>query len=91
MEYTEDEYVGILSSEKSKFHFFIVFLVSLIDQISKIYIKTHFTLHEEYPVFPWFKILFTEWTDLMKKNIVILMDLSGVGVILKMMMLCTVM
>lgn len=40
--------------------YFIVFLVLLIDQISKIYIKTHFTLHEEYPVFPWFKILFIE-------------------------------
>jgi signal peptidase II len=40
--------------------YFIVFLVLLIDQISKIYIKTHFVLHEEVDVFPWFKILFIE-------------------------------
>ncbi len=40
--------------------YFIVFLVLLIDQISKIYIKTHFVLHEEVEVFPWFKILFIE-------------------------------
>ena len=40
--------------------YFIVFLVLLIDQISKIYIKTHFVLHEEVKVFSWFKILFIE-------------------------------
>lgn len=40
--------------------YFIVFLVLLIDQISKIYIKTHFVLHEEVEVFSWFKILFIE-------------------------------
>lgn len=40
--------------------YLIVFLVLLIDQISKIYIKTHFVLHGEYEVFPWFKILFIE-------------------------------
>ncbi|WP_395060252.1 lipoprotein signal peptidase [Flavobacterium sp.] len=40
--------------------YFIVFLVLLIDQISKIYIKTHFVLHQEVEVFSWFKILFIE-------------------------------
>ncbi|EKT3964403.1 lipoprotein signal peptidase [Flavobacterium psychrophilum] len=40
--------------------YFIVFLVLLIDQISKIYVKTHFVLHQEVPVFSWFKILFIE-------------------------------
>ena len=40
--------------------YFIVFLVLLIDQISKIYIKTHFVLHQEVEVLSWFKILFIE-------------------------------
>ena len=34
--------------------------VLLIDQISKIYIKTHFVLGEYHEVFGWFKILFIE-------------------------------
>ncbi len=39
----------------------IVVLAILIDQISKIYVKTHFTLGEEVVVFhDWFKIRFTE-------------------------------
>lgn len=38
----------------------IILLVLLIDQISKIYIKTHFTLGESVEVFSWFKILFIE-------------------------------
>ncbi|MGS2763441.1 lipoprotein signal peptidase [Sinomicrobium sp. M5D2P9] len=38
----------------------IIFLVVLIDQISKIYIKTHFILGESVTVFSWFKILFIE-------------------------------
>ena len=38
----------------------IIILVLLIDQISKIYIKTHFVLGEEVEVFSWFKILFVE-------------------------------
>jgi signal peptidase II len=40
--------------------YLIVFLVLLIDQISKIYVKTHFILHEEVEVLSWFKILFIE-------------------------------
>lgn len=39
---------------------FIVILILLIDQLSKIYIKTHFVLGESIEVFNWFKILFIE-------------------------------
>jgi signal peptidase II len=38
----------------------IIILVLLVDQISKVYIKTHFTLGEEVRVFDWFRILFVE-------------------------------
>lgn len=38
----------------------IVILILLIDQISKIYIKTHFQLNEDITVFSWFKIAFVE-------------------------------
>lgn len=38
----------------------IIILILLIDQISKIYIKTHFMLGESVEVFSWFKILFIE-------------------------------
>ena len=39
---------------------FIIILILLIDQISKIYIKTNFNLGEEIKVFEWFRILFVE-------------------------------
>jgi signal peptidase II len=38
----------------------IIIIVLLIDQISKLYIKTHFNLGEQIEVFSWFKILFVE-------------------------------
>ena len=38
----------------------IIFLVLLIDQISKIYIKTNFLYNEEVLVFDWFRIHFIE-------------------------------
>ena len=38
----------------------LIGLVLLIDQISKIYIKTHFALGDSYEVFDWFKIHFIE-------------------------------
>ncbi|WP_142784321.1 lipoprotein signal peptidase [Changchengzhania lutea] len=38
----------------------VILLILLIDQISKIYIKTHFALHESLEVFSWFKIYFIE-------------------------------
>ncbi|WP_300567377.1 lipoprotein signal peptidase [Flavobacterium sp.] len=40
--------------------YFIVFLVLVIDQISKIYVKTHFALQDEVKVFEWFRFLFVE-------------------------------
>jgi signal peptidase II len=39
---------------------FIIILILLIDQISKIYIKTHFILGEEIKILDWFRILFVE-------------------------------
>ena len=39
---------------------FLVVLVLLADQISKIYIKTHFQLEESVTIFSWFKLYFIE-------------------------------
>lgn len=38
----------------------IVVIILIIDQVSKIYIKTHFTYQESVVVFDWFKVLFIE-------------------------------
>lgn len=38
----------------------LIFLILLVDQISKVYIKTHFILGESHDVLGWFKILFIE-------------------------------
>ncbi len=38
----------------------IIILILLIDQISKVYVKTHFVLHDDISVFSWFKIAFVE-------------------------------
>lgn len=38
----------------------LIFIILMIDQVSKIYIKTNFILGEEVEVFNWFKILFVE-------------------------------
>lgn len=38
----------------------VIFCILLIDQISKVYIKTHLALHEHIEVFSWFKIYFIE-------------------------------
>ena len=38
----------------------LILFVLLIDQISKVYIKTHFQLFEDVEVFSWFKIYFIE-------------------------------
>lgn len=40
--------------------YLIVILILVIDQISKIYIKTNFMLNEEVKVFEWFRIRFIE-------------------------------
>lgn len=38
----------------------LIILILLIDQVSKIYIKTHFQLHESVEAFSWFKVYFVE-------------------------------
>lgn len=38
----------------------IIILILLVDQISKLYVKTHFMLGEDVTIFSWFKILFVE-------------------------------
>lgn len=40
--------------------YLLIFIILLIDQVSKIYVKTNFMLGEEYPVFSWFNIHFIE-------------------------------
>ncbi|MCA0131467.1 lipoprotein signal peptidase [Winogradskyella alexanderae] len=39
---------------------FVIILILLVDQASKIYIKTNFILNEDVPIFSWFKIAFVE-------------------------------
>lgn len=39
---------------------FLIILILLIDQVSKVYIKTHFQIHESLEVFSWFKLYFVE-------------------------------
>ena len=38
----------------------IVIAIILVDQIIKIWVKTHMTLHEQIEIFSWFKIVFIE-------------------------------
>lgn len=40
--------------------YLLIFLILLIDQVSKIYVKTNFVLGEEVQVFNWFRIHFIE-------------------------------
>ena len=40
--------------------YLLIFILLLVDQVSKIYIKTNFILGEEVEVFKWFKVLFIE-------------------------------
>lgn len=40
--------------------YLLVFLILLVDQVSKIYIKTHFFINEEIKVLEWFRIHFIE-------------------------------
>ncbi|MES2746997.1 MAG: lipoprotein signal peptidase [Bacteroidota bacterium] len=39
---------------------FLIFLILLIDQFSKVYVKTNFVLDERVDIFSWFKLLFIE-------------------------------
>ena len=45
---------------KRKIALLTIFLILFIDQSSKFWIKTHFTLGESITIFPWFRILFIE-------------------------------
>ena len=45
---------------KGKIALGVVFLTLLVDQLSKIWIKTHLQLHESIEITPWFYIYFTE-------------------------------
>ncbi|MEJ2161927.1 MAG: lipoprotein signal peptidase [Robiginitalea sp.] len=45
---------------RTNYALLLVFIILLADQISKIYIKTHFELGESLDVLSWFKILFVE-------------------------------
>lgn len=40
--------------------YLLIFIILLIDQVSKIYVKTNFVLGEEFPIFSWFRIHFIE-------------------------------
>jgi signal peptidase II len=40
--------------------YLLIFIILLVDQVSKLYVKTSFVLGEEVEVFRWFKILFIE-------------------------------
>ncbi len=45
---------------KGQWAIIVIFLVLLVDQVSKIWIKTHMSLYQSYEVFPWFSITFVE-------------------------------
>jgi signal peptidase II len=49
-----------MDSTKRGWIIIIILLLLFLDQASKIWIKTHFQLHESYQVFSWFHIYFTE-------------------------------
>lgn len=49
-----------LKLSKGQIALLIIFLVLLIDQASKIWIKTHMALHQSFEITPWFYIYFTE-------------------------------
>lgn len=40
--------------------YLLIFIILIVDQFSKFYIKTNFVHGHEYPVFSWFRILFIE-------------------------------
>ncbi len=70
--------------------FIITFLILLLDQCSKIYIKTHFSLYESIEIFSWFKITFLENLGMayginyggeMGKNILTIFRMVMIGVI----------
>lgn len=60
----------------------LIIIILLIDQISKVYIKTHFALGDSIKVFSWFEILFVEnkgmaWGTKLSDFITIISDRSA--------------
>ncbi len=55
-----DKYAKHFSFMNKRTALIIIFVALLIDQLSKIYIKTNFYYQESVEVFSWFKILFIE-------------------------------
>ena len=61
---------------------FLILILLLIDQISKVYIKTHFDLGDSVKVFNWFEILFVEnkgmaWGTKLSDFITVISDRSA--------------
>ena len=47
-------------TKKALYSASLVFIILLLDQISKIWVKTSFELYEELYIFSWFRLLFVE-------------------------------
>ena len=45
---------------KKNFAILTILIAIILDQLLKVYVKTHFVLGEEVVIFDWFKIHFTE-------------------------------
>lgn len=52
--------MGNFKLKKGQLALLIIFLVLIVDQASKIWVKTHMTMHESIEITPWFFIYFTE-------------------------------
>ncbi|MEG0949809.1 MAG: lipoprotein signal peptidase [Bacteroidales bacterium] len=52
--------MGKLKFTKGQLALLVIFLVLIIDQASKIWVKTHMVMHESIEITPWFFIYFTE-------------------------------
>ena len=47
-------------TKKALYSASLVFIILLLDQVSKIWVKTSFELYEELYIFSWFRLLFVE-------------------------------
>ena len=52
--------MGIKKVSKGQWALIVVFLVLLVDQFSKIWVKTHMVMYQSFEITPWFYIYFTE-------------------------------
>lgn len=52
--------MGNFKLTKGQWALLVIFLVLIVDQVSKIWVKTHMTMHESIEITPWFFIYFTE-------------------------------